>query len=91
MLRRALSQPPKAMAAGCPFVATRSGCISEICGDSIEYCAPGDSDSLMAAKQAVVTSPARVAQLRVAGRARASLFYWKRCAAETAAIYRSLA
>lgn len=83
--------PLEAMAAGCPVVTVRSSSIPEVCGDAVEYSAPGDSESLMAGIENVVTSPARAAALRAAGTARIALFSWERCAAETAAIYRSLA
>lgn len=83
--------PLEAMAAGCPVVTVRSSSIPEVCGDAVEYCEPGDSESLMAGIENVVTSPARAAALRAAGHTRTSLFSWERCAAQTAAIYRSLA
>ena len=82
--------PLEAMAADCPVVTMRCSSIPEVCGKAAEYCTPGDVGSLRDAIEAVVASPSRGAALRTAGRARLAQFSWRRCAAETAVIYRSL-
>lgn len=80
----------EAMMAGCPVVAMRASSLPEVCGDAAEYAEPGSIDSLVAAIETVALSPGRADAMRAAGLERARLFSWKRCAEETAAVYRSL-
>lgn len=83
--------PLEAMAAGCPVVAVRAASVPEVCGDAAEYGEPGDIASLADALDRVALSPAHADALRAAGRDQCRRFSWRRCAHETAAIYRTLA
>lgn len=82
--------PLEAMAAGAPVVAMKVSSIPEVCGDAAAY-AEADTESLRAAIESVALSPTTAAALCAAGTARLRHFSWAKCAAETAAIYRSLA
>lgn len=82
--------PLEAMAAGTPVVAVAAGSVPEICGDAVAYAEPGSIDSLRDAIERVVASPSLAAKLIAAGHRRLTVFSWGRCAAETAAVYRSL-
>lgn len=82
--------PLEAMAAGTPVVAMRASSIPEVCGAAAAYAEPDDPQSLRRAIEAVVLSPANAAALVAAGTAQLAQFSWARCAAETAAIYRTL-
>ena len=81
--------PLEAMAAGTPVVAMKVSSIPEVCGDAAAY-AEANVESLRSAIESAVLSPATAAALRTAGTARLKHFSWQKCAAETAAIYRSL-
>ncbi len=83
--------PLEAMAAGCPVVAVRAASVPEVCGDAAEYGEPGDVGSLADALDRVALSPTHADALRKAGREQSGRFSWRRCAHETAAIYRTLA
>lgn len=82
--------PLEAMAAATPVVAVRAGSVPEVCGNAAAYADGGTVESLRAAIEAVAFSPTLAAQLVAAGNARLQRFSWKRCAAETASIYRAL-
>lgn len=83
--------PLEAMAAGTPVVALDVSSVPEVCGDAAAYAAAGDPDSLRIAIERVALDPAVAARLIAAGRRRLPHFSWRKCAAETAAVYRSLA
>ena len=82
--------PLEAMAARTPVVAIAAGSVPEVCGDAAAYAPPGDSAALAAAIEAVAFDSGAVARLIAAGTQRLTRFSWARCAADTAAIYRSL-
>jgi glycosyltransferase involved in cell wall biosynthesis len=82
--------PLEAMSAGCPVVTIAVSSIPEVCGDAVEYASDGSPDSLAHAIEGLLKSPSRCDALRRAGRERLKLFSWKRCAAETAAVYRQV-
>lgn len=82
--------PLEGMAAGCPVVTMKVSSIPEVCGDAVEYAAPGDADSLRMAVEAVVYSPSRSDALRRLGQERIKLFSWAECARLTSNVYRTL-
>ncbi len=82
--------PLEAMAAGCPVIALRRASVPEVCGEAACYADGAEPEALAAAIVRVLGDASHGAALREAGRDRAALFSWQRCAAETAAIYRRL-
>jgi glycosyltransferase involved in cell wall biosynthesis len=82
--------PLEAMAQGCPVICSTGGSIPEIVGDAGEFFDPVDPDALAAAIVRVVSSEARAADLRQAGRIRIRNFSWEKCAKQTRAVYASL-
>jgi glycosyltransferase involved in cell wall biosynthesis len=73
----------EAMACGCPVVVSRTGALPEIAGDAGVLVDPFDPSSIAAGLEQVLVDPARRAAMREKGLARASVFTWRRCAAET--------
>jgi glycosyltransferase involved in cell wall biosynthesis len=80
----------EAMACGAPLVAGRAGNLPDLCGDAALLVPPGDPRELAAALGAVLGDPAIAERLRAAGPRRAAAFSWRRCAAETSAVYREI-
>ncbi len=80
----------EAMACGAPLVAGRAGNLPDLCGDAALLVEPGDPRELAAALGTALGDPATAARLRIAGPLRAAGFSWRRCAAETAAVYREI-
>ena len=79
--------PLEAMACGTPVVAFRSTSIPEVVGDAAELAEPAPG-ALADALTRVLADPARRAELRERGLARAAEFTWERCADVTVATYR---
>jgi glycosyltransferase involved in cell wall biosynthesis len=78
----------EAMACGCPVIALDASCVPETTGDAALLVQPG---SIAAASEALARTARDAslrADLRARGLARAALFSWDRCAAETVAVYR---
>ena len=82
--------PLEAMSLDCPVICSNTSSIPEVVGEAGEYFDPFDQDSIRAAIERVLQSPARRQQLVVLGRSRCKLFSWERCAEQTAAVYRRL-
>lgn len=82
--------PLEAMSLGCPVACSAGGSIPEVVGDAAERFDATDPASIRRALELLAVSPRRREELRNAGRARASLFSWSRCAQETLAVYREL-
>jgi glycosyltransferase involved in cell wall biosynthesis len=80
----------EAMACGAPLVAGRAGNLPELCGDAALLVTPGDPRQLAGALAAVLGDAATAGRLRLAGPSRAAAFSWRRCAEETAAVYREI-
>lgn len=81
----------EAMRCGCPIITSNVSSLPEVAGDAAVYCDPLDIKSISAALLRVATSPETRASLIAKGRARAKAFSWKRCAADTYKVYKSLA
>lgn len=79
----------EAMSLGCPVICSRSGSIPEVGGEAVLY-VDLQAPSLGAAMQGLLDDDGRRAELVANGNARARLFSWRRCAAETAAVYESV-
>jgi glycosyltransferase involved in cell wall biosynthesis len=82
--------PLEAMALSCPVVCSRAPAVREILGDAVEYFDAHDSDGLTMAMESVVSSPSRRAELLEKGRQLLERYSWRRCAMQTAEVYRSL-
>lgn len=80
----------EAMSRECPVIACNVSCMPEIAGDAallVPPCSPQDISSAILALQ----DPALRARLIAAGKARAQVFSWGRCAEEHMEIYTALA
>lgn len=82
--------PLEAMAADCPVIALRRASVPEVCGEAACYADGPEAEALAVAIVRVLGDDDYADALRQSGRARAALFSWQRCAAETAAVYRRL-
>jgi glycosyltransferase involved in cell wall biosynthesis len=79
--------PLEAMAAGCPVIAANTGALPETLADGALYCAPDDVDGFVAATARLLEHAGEAERRREAGRRRAALLTWDRCAAETVEVY----
>lgn len=73
----------EAMASGTPVVATDLDVCREVCGPAAVYSRAGDARDLASAMIRIVTDRDGRERLREAGRQRAALYSWERCARET--------
>lgn len=83
--------PLEAMARGCPVVCAANSSLPEVVGDAAELCDADDPESIAAAIERVVGSPARADELRVRGLVRSAQFTWDRCARASYEVYRAAA
>ena len=79
------------MACGVPTVVSSAGSLPEITGGAALLFDPDDDVTLAATIRELLDSPARAAELAVAGRVRAAQFRWQDAVARTAALYRRIA
>lgn len=73
----------QALAAETPTVVANTGALPEIAEGSSELVDPKSVGELAGAIERVLTTPALAERLVLAGRARAAVFAWERCAEET--------
>lgn len=81
----------EAMACGTPVVTSANGSLGEIAGDAAEFVEPTDVASIAGGLHRVLTCPARRAELRYRGLARAAQFTWTAAASQTRALYLAVA
>jgi glycosyltransferase involved in cell wall biosynthesis len=81
----------ESMASGVPVVASNSSSFPEIAGDAAILVSPQDEAGWAEAIAHVLTNPPVAEEMRQKGRARAREFSWQRAAAETVAVYRTVA
>ncbi len=73
----------EAMAAGAPTLTSDRSSLPEVAGEAADYCDPTDVGSIARALDALLRDPARRAELRRLGPARAATFSWEDFAART--------
>jgi glycosyltransferase involved in cell wall biosynthesis len=78
----------EAMSLDCPVACSNSSSLPEVAGEAARLFDPTDRESIRAALEAVLNSPAVAADLRARGRIRREGFSWRQCALDTAQIYR---
>jgi len=78
----------EAMACGVPVVVSNRSAMPEVAGTAGRLVDPEDPEAIATALLQVTTDDACRALASAAGRERAREFTWRRCAAETAALYR---
>lgn len=79
------------MAAGTPVVASNTSSLPEVAGDAAILTPPLDVHALAGAIRDVIENPSLTEELRRKGITRAGQFSWHRAAAETIAVYRTVA
>ena len=70
--------PLEAMTCGCPVVVARAASLPEVCGDAVLYCDPRDANDIAQQIRVFLDDPARRAEFRDRGMARARAFTWER-------------
>ena len=80
----------EAMACGAPIVASDIPVFHEVAADAALFFDPHDDEELASVMCRLLNDESLCERLRVAGRARASLFSWSKSACDLARIYRSL-
>ncbi len=80
----------EAMACGTPVIASTAASIPEVVGDAGLLVDPRDPRAWSEAIASVLTSAERAGDLRRAGLSRAATFTWRRTAAQTLEVYRSV-
>ena len=78
----------EAMAQSTPVIASDIPALRELAGGAATLVAPDDPDAWVNALDYLVHERARHDDLAAAGRERAELYSWERCATETVAVYR---
>ena len=79
----------EAMSLGCPVLCAPVASLPEVGGEAVSY-APLEPDRWLAAMHRLADDDAWRADLAARGLARAPRFTWRRCAEETAAVYRDV-
>ena len=83
--------PLEAMAVGTPVVASNRGPLPQLLADAALLVDPSSTSDLAQAMEAVLTRPELRERLISAGRRRARLYSWNRCAERTVELYRAVA
>jgi alpha-1,3-rhamnosyl/mannosyltransferase len=71
----------QAMAAGTPVLTSNVSALPEVAGNAALLVDPLSTDEIRSALEKLLTSPSLCKRLSIAGRERAQLFTWERCAA----------
>jgi glycosyltransferase involved in cell wall biosynthesis len=80
----------EAFAAGCPVVLSNASCFPEIAGEAALYFDPYSIDDMRSTIERVITSPSLQTELVNKGKEQVKKYSWKKCAEETAEVYRYL-
>ena len=81
----------EAMACGTPVVCSNVSSLPEVAGDAALLVDPLDDEGLAAAVARLLTNPDIASNMRAAGFRQAARFQWSRTAAETVAVYGTVA
>ena len=79
----------EAMGRGCPVLCSRVASLPEVGGDAAWWCELNAASYLAALCECAINGPARERCVQ-AGPARAAQFSWRKCAEETASVYRAI-
>src|SRR5690606_8750199 len=82
--------PLEAMACGTPTIVSNTSSLPEVGGDAAITAAPNDWEELAVAMHRLLTDDELHTDLCEKGLRRASIFSWKRAAAETLAVYKQV-
>lgn len=82
--------PLEAMVHGCPVVSSSVSSMPEVLGDAARYFDPESIDQMASTIESIVFSSDVMEKLRVAGKSRALMYSWEKCADETVRTYRNL-
>ena len=82
--------PLEAMAAGCPVIASNASCLPEVLDDAAILVDPRDGRAFAEGLEVILSRPEVRSRLGEAGRKRARLFTWSRCAEQTLEAYRQV-
>ena len=80
----------EAMSLGCPVITSDRSSLPEVAGDAALYVDPENVAEITGAMRQISADSDLRSELARLGHARAKLFSWERCAAETAAVYHRL-
>jgi glycosyltransferase involved in cell wall biosynthesis len=80
----------EAFAAGCPVVLSNASCFPEIAGDAALYFDPYSIADMRSIIERVILSPSIQSELINKGKEQVKKYSWKKCAENTAKIYREL-
>lgn len=80
----------QAMAAGVPVLTSNTSCLPEVAGDGALFVDPLSSAEISSALNLLLTSPSLRDRLAAAGRRRAAVYTWDRCAAESIQFFEEL-
>jgi glycosyltransferase involved in cell wall biosynthesis len=83
--------PLEAMANACPVACSNAGSICEVVGDAAAYFHPDDADQLRLILERLAQDSRFAEDLRAKGFECIKKYSWEKCAAETLAVYQSLA
>lgn len=80
----------EAMACGCPVITSTISSMPEVAGDAALLVNPESVEEIRAAMRRVLTDPALRESMSSSGLVQAGRFSWKRCAAETLSVLRTI-
>ena len=72
--------PLEAMHCGCPVVASTSGAMSEVCGDTVCYADPDKHEDWAASMEELASDPKECEKISARACHRAAKFTWRRAA-----------
>lgn len=80
----------EAMSLGCPVICSNTTSIPEVGGNAVAYFDPNDIAAMKEVILKTLYTSTSLEALRLAGLARSQEFSWRKCALQTAAVYRQV-
>jgi len=77
----------EAFSCGCPVLSSDTAALKEVAGDAALYFEPKNVQSIQQAVVRILSEPGMREDLRKKGELRLQFFSWKKCAAQTVAVY----